>query len=259
LIKFRIKTSQLKPTVMAWKSQMNAFVNDAYTNGLKYGALLTLESGTARGEEKPVIRYAGTQSATYNDIASAPVVLPAKKACGIIYESSPRDIYSSYVDLSNEERLFPYGRRQQDPIAIIDEAVYEITDLDDLMGNGYYFRSTDKVLVTAGQSNVVFDNTAKTITFSASVVTGFRVGEKLVTSSGAVAYIESITYGASSTVIELSAGLGALVVETKLVSTLFEPLYSAPDMNGELPFQLKPNGDIIGKVVSAIAAQIKIQ
>ena len=114
-------------------------------------------------------------------------------------------------------------------------------------------------MVTAGQANVVFDNIAKTITFSTSVVTRVRLGENLVTSTGSVAYIESITYGASSTVIGLSAGLGALVVETTLVSTLFEPLYSAPDMNGELPFQLKPNGDIIGKVVSGIATQIKIQ
>lgn len=259
MIKLRIKTSQLKPTVMAWKSQMNAFVNDAYTSGLKYGALLALETGTAKGETKPVIRYAGTQPATYNDIATAPVVLPAKKACGIIYESSSRDIYSTAIDLGNEERLYPYGRRQQDPIAIIDEAVYEITDLEDLMGDSFYFRSTDKVLVEAGQANVVFDNTAKTITFSTAVVTGFRVGEKLTTSTGATAYIDAITYGASSTVITLSAGLGALVVETKLMATLFEPLYSAPDMTGEVPFQLKPNGDIIGKVVSAISAQIKIQ
>lgn len=259
MIELRVKTSQLKPTVMAFKSQSTLYVNDKYTKGLKYGMLLAIETGEAIGETKPVIRYAGTTSATYTDIAENSVTLPAKKAAGIIYESSPRDIYSTDIDLTNENRLYPYGRRQQYPIAIIDEAVYEISDTDDLLGNTFYFRTTDKVLVNDGQAGVVFDNTAKTI-YIPSVVTGFRVGEKVtVTSTGATAYIEDITYGATSTTITLSAGLGSLVLETKLMGTMYDALYSAPDMKGEVPFQLKPNGDVIGKVVSGIHAEIKIR
>ena len=258
MIKLRIKTSQLKPHITGWKGQMTLYVNDLYTKGLKYGMLCTTETGTADGEDKPVLRYAGTASATYTDIADGSIVLAAKPVNGIIYDTSARDLYASELDLTDETRLFPYGRRQQDGIVMLDEAVYEITDTDDIMGTSLYFRTVDKVLVTAGQTGVTFDNTAKTIVMSGKV-TGVRAGEKIGTAS-ATTYVVSVVYdsGTDTTTITLVAGLGNAVIETKLLATVFDPLYSAPDMNVEVPFQLVPNGTAIGKVVSGIAAHIKI-
>ena len=103
-IVLRIKTSQLKPHISGWKAQANLYVNDKYTKGLKYGAFVCAETGTADGEVKPTLRYAGLASATYTDIADTSVVLPAKAATGIVYESSARDIYASLINLSNESR-----------------------------------------------------------------------------------------------------------------------------------------------------------
>lgn len=257
-IVLRIKTSQLKPHISGWKAQSNLYVNDKYTKGLKYGAFVCAETGTADGEVKPTLRYAGLTSATYTDIADTSVVLPAKAATGIVYESSARDIYASLIDLSNEAKLFPYGTRQQDPIVMLDEAVYEISDLDDVMKNTFFFRTTDKVLVAATNTTAVFDNTAKTIVMDGEI-TGIRIGEKIGTAS-ATTYVTSCTYdnATGKTTIGLLAGLGNAIVETKLLATIFDPLYATNDQNGDVPFQLVPNGAKVGQVVSGIAAYIKL-
>lgn len=199
-----IKTSQLKPHTSGWRSQATLFVNDKYTKGLKYGAFACTETGTADGEDKPVFRYAGLTSATYNDIADAPVTLPAKKATCIIYESSPRDIHASLIDLSNETKLFPYGIRQFKPLSVVDSAVYEITDTEDVMGNTFYFRTVDKILVPSTNTTAVFDNTAKTITMDGNV-TKIRIGEKIGTAS-ATTYVTNVVYdgGTGKTTITLT-------------------------------------------------------
>ena len=86
-----------------------------------------------------------------------------------------------------------------------------------------------------------------------------RVGEKIGTAS-ATTYVTSCTYNSatSKTTIGLLAGLGNAIVETKLLATIFDPLYATNDQNGDVPFQLIPNGAKVGQVVSGIAAYIKL-
>lgn len=259
MIVLTVKPTQLKPHTSGWKGQANHFVNDKYTKGLKYGSFVCVETGTADGEDKPVFRPANLVATTYTDIADASVTLSAKKATGIVYDSSARDVYASLIDLTNETRLFPYGTRQFEPSVMMAGAVYEITDTEDVMKNTFYFRTIDKVLVASTVTTAVFDNAAKTIVLDGKV-TGIRIGEKIGTAT-ATTYVANVVYSdvTGKTTITLLAGLGSAIVETKLLSTMYDDLYATNDQKGEVPFQLIPNGDVIGQVVSGIAADIKFR
>ena len=117
------------------------------------------------------------------------------------------------------------------------------------------FRTTDRVITAA--NIIAYDGTAKTVTL-AGKVTGIKEGEKVATST-AVAYTTSITFDGTNTVVGLTASLGNSTVDLTFKGVLFESIYLADDMSGDLPFTLVPNAESVGKVVSAIAVEIDLR
>ena len=85
-----------------------------------------------------------------------------------------------------------------------------------------------------------------------------KEGEKVATST-AVAYTTSVTFDGTNTVVGLTASLGNSTVDLTFKGVLFETIYLADDMSGDLPFTLVPNAEPVGKVVSAIAVEIDLR
>lgn len=254
----RVKTPQLLTHTTGWKGQATFFVNDLYTKGLKMGRFVRLETGTANGETKPVFTYAGRVDKTYDAgfMADNAVTVKAGKAIGFLYDSSVADQYKSKIDLAEDDRVYPYGVRQESPMIVMPQGVLELTDTDNKLNDSEkVFRATDRVISAA--NIIAYDGTAKKVTL-AGKVTGIKEGEKVATST-AVAYTTSITFDGTNTVVGLTASLGNSTVDLTFKGVLFETIYLADDMSGDLPFTLVPNAEPVGKVVSAIAVEIDLR
>jgi len=242
MIVVSVKSSQILPKLMNWRSQMNFYVDDSYTKGLKmakFGSVITGESG---GKVEPVITYAGHVGATYSNIGEAAIDIPALKAVGLIYESSSQDQYRRLDDLSDETRLFPKGSRQDRPYALMPSGVLEITDTDQLFGSPVYFRAVDKVIPVADISS--FDNGTATIVLSGEF-TDIREEERFDVEGIGTAYVISVSYddGADETTIVLNDGVGDVPAEITVKSQLFEVGYLPDDATADVPFTMIPVDD----------------
>lgn len=256
MIIVRVKANQITPKLTNWRPQSTYFVNDAYDLGLKYGMFVTLEQGTVEGVAKATLTYAGNASATYTDIASTSKTLPAAKPLGILYESSPIDAYRRTDDLTNETRLFPKGKRQEKAYGLLPDAVLELSDTDNILGNDMYFRTVDYLITATADS---FVNSTKTIVYPGNIST-IRVGETLSNGTNeAIVLTKTYNSGTNKTTFVLSAGLGDSVLPLTAKCQLYKTLYVATDMTGDVPFTFVSNSYPVGWVESGLAARIQIK
>ncbi len=261
MIVVNVKSSQILPKITNWRTQSGFYVDDTYTKGLEKCKFGTIITGTSGGVAAPVISYAGHVGATYNDIADASVALGPGKAVGIIYETSPIDQYRRLDDFTDETRLFPLGKRTDKQYGLMPSCVLEITDTDETYGDASYFRVLDKAMPDA----TAFDDTTATITFAGNI-NDVRLEEK-VEIDGAMYWIIDIDYdsGTNTTTITLNEGAGDDVLPVLLKGQLFETLYLADDMTGDVPFTMLEKDALgntrqpVGFVESSIAARIVTQ
>ena len=261
MISVTVKSSQILPKISnGWRGQQGFYVDDTYTKGLEKCKFITIITGVAGNETAPVMSYAGHVGATYDDIAEGSIALGAAKAVGFLYESSSIDQYRRIDDQTDETRLFPKGARTDKKYAPMPEGVLEVIDLDEMYGNGSYFRTVDKLMPTASS----FDDGTATIVFNGNI-NDVRVDEK-VEIDGSEYWIEDIAFneGTNKTTITLNEGAGDVVVPVLLKGQLFEPVYLADDMTGEVPFTMQPTDGTIdrqklGFVESSVAVRINVQ
>jgi hypothetical protein len=259
-IMLNVKATQILPKVSAgWRAQQNFYVDDSYTKGLTRCKFVGVISGKVDGKDEPVFTYAGHVGATYTTLADAPIAVPAVKAIGILYESSPIDAYRRLDDTTDENQLFPKGKRQDKPMPPMPYSVLEVTDTDRMFGDYSYFRKVDATIEVG--DIVSFTDATAEIVLAGNYTTSLRLEEKLEIDGGFY-YITAMSYdaGAGETTLTLNEGAGDVVLEIIVKSPLFDPVYLADDMTG-LPFTMIPSTDRqkLGFVESTIAVRVKIE
>lgn len=261
-IKLTVIANQIAPAITGWKAYQSFYVDDAYTKGLEFGKLVGVATGTSQGTsglDEATVHYAGHVGATYSNLADGNVVVPAIKACGVIYDPSTIDSYRRTDDQTNETRLFPYGQRENRRIAMIPEFVWHLQD-DTNYTNLAYFRKLDETIDVADV--VSFDDATATIVLSGDFSGDIKVEEKMEI-DGDTYWATSVSYDdvAGETTVVLNDGAGDIALAITLKSVLFDDVYLADDMTGDLPFTLiyEAGRQKIGTIESTYAVRAKLR
>ncbi len=262
MIVVNVKTSQILPKVTNWRSQKGFYVDDTYAKGLEKCKFGTIITGLSGGQKAPVISYAGHVGATYTDIGAAPIALGAARTFGLIYETSPIDQYRRTDDLSDETRLFPKGPRTDKQYALMPSGVLEIIDTEEFFGNGNYFREVDYVPTEAATA---FDDATATITYAGNLTTAIKVEDRLEI-DGASYYVVDIVYDSvgNETTITLNEGAGDIVLPVTVKGQIYDDLFLADDMTGDVPFTTVPTDSLgnarqkVGYVESGMAMRYSV-
>lgn len=257
-IKVTVKNSQSDFENTGFLAQGTFYVDDSHTTGLKSGFFCAIKGdGTSKclsygAEDQATLTYAGAREKEYasetdrNGNTWAGATIPAHKADGMLYKQTARDRYGRSDDLNDEERYFPYGKREDLAIGMLKKGVLEVCDTDTIKTR--YFTTVNKAVGTA--------------TFSVDTFTlaghGMKVGDK-VDIAGSTYHITEVP-----TVDTFKAGDAGTAGDVKLLSQIGDPVYLATDMSGDLPFTtIKPTtaGDInqlIGYIESTMAVRIDL-
>lgn len=110
----RVKDSQIEPKVTATLYGNTYYVDDSQVAGVKLGFFAHVASGMSEGRKNATIIHANAAE--------------GRKANGIIYDASPRDAYGNPNNWNTNNRLYPYGMRQDLAISLIKTGVIEISD-----------------------------------------------------------------------------------------------------------------------------------
>jgi hypothetical protein len=126
----RVKDSQIEPKVTATLYGNTYYVDDNETAGIKVGFFSHVKSGTVEGKENAALVHANAYE--------------GRKANGIIYDASPRDQYGNPNNWAPNNRLYPYGYRQDLALALVKTGVIEISS--DEATRYSHFAAIDKVV-----------------------------------------------------------------------------------------------------------------
>lgn len=153
-----VKHSQNEFVNTGFLFQNTYYVDDSIKEGLPIASFCSIYSGTSiclqNGvKEQATLHKAGKKVA---------------KASGVIYTTSPKDMYGRTDDFSNETMLYPYGQRQDKAIGLLKKCVIEIGDGT----KKHVFRTVDEVLVDSAS---VTENKKVTITSN----TELKYGDKI--------------------------------------------------------------------------------
>lgn len=110
----RVKDSQIEPKVTATLYGNTYYVDDSQVAGIKLGFFAHVASGTSEGKKNATLVHANA--------------FEGRKANGIIYDASPRDQYGNGNNWNSNNRLYPYGMRQDLALSLIKTGVIEISD-----------------------------------------------------------------------------------------------------------------------------------
>jgi len=259
--KVRFKNSQAEFMITpAKKYQATFYVADEYTKGLKSCTFAAVkDDGTSNGKSETTLTYAGAVAKTYGAgvLADGAITLPAKKASGIIYDSSTIDQFGREDNFSNEENLFPFGNREDKSMGLVKKGVIEITDT---AGTKINIFNTKKSTL-----GVPASQTDTTITYVGNKTALVKAGDKILNTE--TAYVVSAVFGGVNTVITVNsdATLGVVATETFTVGQIDDPVYLADDMSGDLPFTTIPpvSGSgklkqIVGYIENAISVRVDL-
>lgn len=111
----RVKDSQIEPKITGKLYGNTYYVDDSAVAGLKLSFFSHVTGGgTSEGKPNATLVHANAYE--------------GRKASGIIYDASPRDQYGNGNNWRHNNRLYPYGMRQDLALALIKTGVIEISD-----------------------------------------------------------------------------------------------------------------------------------
>lgn len=259
-IKVKVKQSQTSQNITGFKPQATFFVDDSLTVGLKAGFFVTTKTdGTADGNAEATLTYANANTATTYSagvLAVGAIVVPQKKALGILYEASPVDPLGRKDNFADSEKLLPKGRLQDFRVGLVKDAVLEITDTTST--DGRYFRTANDLLGTPSAQ----DGTAKTITITGDVTARVRAGDRVLNNSVTTQVVSAVYTSPSTVITTLVGGYGDVAKATTVLGQIGEIGYLTDDATGDLPFTfvVPTTGKIkqkVGYVESAIAFRVE--
>lgn len=258
-IKVTVKNSQSDFENTGFLAQGTFYVDDSHTTGLKSGFFCAIKGDGASkclvngSESQATFTYAGAKDKAYagetdrNGNVWAGATVPAHKADGILYKQTARDRFGRSDDLNDEERYFPYGKREDMAIGMLKKGVLEVCDTDTVKTRFFTTANTEK----------------GTATLATGVLTlaghGLKVGDKVFLNGASTHFVKTVPSDSTFTVTG-TAVAGAVVA----LSQIGDPVYLAQDMSGDLPFTtIKPEtGDginqLIGYIESAMAVRIDL-
>lgn len=152
-----VKNSQNEFVNTGFLFQNTYYVDDSIQEGLPIASFCSVASGTSK------CRQHGVEQATLHKAGKT-----LAKASGVIYTTSPKDMYGRRDDFTNEVMLYPYGQRQDQAIGLLKKCVIEIGDGT----KKHVFRTVDEVLLESGS---VTTNNKVTITSDTPVKYGDKI------------------------------------------------------------------------------------
>ena len=250
-LKLGLNNAQMEVINTGFLFQGTWYVSDALQEGLEFCTFCTIESGESKCPQ--ITKKQAVLVPSGKDIK--------KKASGFVYTTSPRDMYGRTDDFSNETRLYPYGRREDQAIGLMKKGVIFVSATDNPKHRQWNTHDIDLGKGTVA-SNVL------------TLVAGTKELEygKKITVDGKVGYVIEKT---NDTTYKVQGLADATSKDVKVVCQMDDPLYLnkavtiKPEAKGafatsaDLPFTPVPSvsgelDQIVGYIESPIAARIDL-
>ena len=226
----RVKHSQNETHITGKLFQHTYYADDSAVNGIRHGFFVSVKPDGV-----------STQGfTTYNQATIVETPLDGSmKASGVMYETSRRDQYGRVDNFENEDRYYPYSKREDKAVGLMKECVITISDNKNTKYRHFYTVDTD-VPATACYCGQIFEDAATGDIYH-------------ITSNDGNGYVEGILES-DGTVYDISTKTG------KAKGMLGRTLYLSNVPTSDLPFMSYKGGKVqsIGKVASPIAVDVNI-
>lgn len=251
-LKLSLNNAQMEVHNTGMLFQGTWYVDDKIKDGLEYASFCAIESGES-------------QNRSYGHKKQA-VLVPAgkdikKKASGVVYTTSPKDMYGRIDDFSDETRLYPYGRRQDTAIGLMKRCVVLVSSTENPKHKEWNTFDIDLGKGSVATGTLTLENGTKELKYGSKISVDGKIGYVVGKTSETVYTVEGLEDNTTK--------------DVKVLCQMDDPLYLnvatslKPEDKGlfedssKLPFTTVPpkSGElcqVVGYIESPIAARIDL-